>query len=66
VPTGPADADRMPSEVGLIRGGMTRRSEAVSHAVSTLDVTDIDTGTRRAVSTRSSADGGPGRGPRCA
>lgn len=42
VSTGPTDDDGMPSEVGFIGGGMTRRSEAVSHPVITLDVADID------------------------
>jgi predicted enzyme related to lactoylglutathione lyase len=42
VSTGPADANGMPSEVGFIGGGMSRRSDAVRHPVITLDVADID------------------------
>lgn len=47
VSTGPAGEDGRPSEPGYVGGGMTRRSDVVSHPVITIEVDDVDAALER-------------------
>ncbi len=42
VGTAPSDKNGMPTEVGAINGGMTKRQEPVKNTVITVDVSDIE------------------------